>query len=214
MMDMKRKYLGISAFDKSQPNRTLPQSLDVQSFLGFFIFMGIVTIAAIISSEIFLLYGNNKVGIEKEELKEHDTTSKEVSIKDCSWNDDDVETMSLVYRKYYGELVDVNGFVDVDYAKDHDYGVWHHSLRTLSYIDGMVDRWVKGSRGGDMLEWRSGYGISRLTNTEYWKSSMDTTYLWEASEEDDGVLEKLSLEPMFDANKGALNKGLRCESKD
>ncbi|GJZ76945.1 hypothetical protein Tco_0641617 [Tanacetum coccineum] len=81
MMDIKRKYLGFSASDKSQPNRTLPQSLDVQSFLGFFIFMGIVTIAAIISSEIFLLHGNNKVGIEREERIEQDTTSEEVQIK-------------------------------------------------------------------------------------------------------------------------------------
>lgn len=81
MMEMKRKYLGFSPPDKSQPNRTLPQSLDVQSFLGFFIFMGIVTIAAIISSEIFLLHGKSKVGIEKEELKEQYTTSEEVQIK-------------------------------------------------------------------------------------------------------------------------------------
>lgn len=81
MMDMKKKYLGFSAPDKSQPNRTLPQSLDVQSFLGFFILMGIVTIAAIISSEIYLLHGKSKVGIEKEELKEQDTTLEEVQIK-------------------------------------------------------------------------------------------------------------------------------------
>ncbi|KAJ9550910.1 hypothetical protein OSB04_014955 [Centaurea solstitialis] len=61
MMKMMEKYLGYSSTDKSQPNQPLPQSLDVQSFLGLFIFMGSVTIVAIISSEISLLYGNKKI---------------------------------------------------------------------------------------------------------------------------------------------------------
>ncbi|GJV61880.1 extracellular solute-binding protein 3 [Tanacetum coccineum] len=43
MMDMKKKYLGFSTHNKPQPNQPLPQSLDVQSFIGLFIFMGIVT---------------------------------------------------------------------------------------------------------------------------------------------------------------------------
>ncbi|GKC75796.1 hypothetical protein Tco_1126570, partial [Tanacetum coccineum] len=43
MMDMKKKYLGFSTRNKPQPNQPLPQSLDVQSFIGLFIFMGIVT---------------------------------------------------------------------------------------------------------------------------------------------------------------------------
>nr|XP_043627328.1 glutamate receptor 2.8-like [Erigeron canadensis] len=67
VMEMKRKYLGLSALDKSQPNRALPQSLDVQSFIGLFIFMGIVMIGSIIASEIFLLERNNKVQDQDDE---------------------------------------------------------------------------------------------------------------------------------------------------
>ena len=55
------KYLGFSTADKSQPSQPLPQSLDVQSFIGLFVFMASVTIAAIISSEISLMRGNKKV---------------------------------------------------------------------------------------------------------------------------------------------------------
>nr|XP_043627700.1 glutamate receptor 2.8-like [Erigeron canadensis] len=70
MMEMKRRYLGISALDKSQPNRALPQSLDVQSFIGLFIFMGIVMIGSIIASEISLFERNNKVQDQDEEEEE------------------------------------------------------------------------------------------------------------------------------------------------
>ncbi|KAI3709158.1 hypothetical protein L2E82_38917 [Cichorium intybus] len=61
MMDMKKKYLGFSTDDKSQPNQARPQSLDVQSFIGLFIFMGTVIIAAIVSSEISIMRRNRKV---------------------------------------------------------------------------------------------------------------------------------------------------------
>ncbi|KAI3701659.1 hypothetical protein L6452_26898 [Arctium lappa] len=61
MMKMMEKYLGFSTVDKSQANQPLPQSLDVQSFIGLFIFIGGVTIAAIIFSEISFLCGNNKI---------------------------------------------------------------------------------------------------------------------------------------------------------
>ncbi|GJX22366.1 extracellular solute-binding protein 3 [Tanacetum coccineum] len=44
MMDMKKKYLGFPMLDHSQPNQPLPQSLDVRSFIGLFIFMGTVVI--------------------------------------------------------------------------------------------------------------------------------------------------------------------------
>lgn len=53
MMEMKKRYLGFSSPDVSQPNQVLPQKLGVKSFIGFFIFMGIVIIAAVISSENF-----------------------------------------------------------------------------------------------------------------------------------------------------------------
>nr|GEX43527.1 hypothetical protein [Tanacetum cinerariifolium] len=46
------------------------------------------------------------------------------------------------------------------------------------------------------------------------KEDIEKDDVHEASEEDDGVLDKLSLESRLDANKGALNKGLRCGSKD
>ncbi|GJU30254.1 extracellular solute-binding protein 3 [Tanacetum coccineum] len=61
MMDMKKKYLRFSPPDNSQPNQPLPQSLDVQSFIGLFIFIGTVAIAAIILSEISLRRENKKV---------------------------------------------------------------------------------------------------------------------------------------------------------
>ncbi|XP_023731800.1 glutamate receptor 3.1 isoform X1 [Lactuca sativa] len=61
MMKMKEKYLGFSPADKSQPNQAPPQSLDVQSFIGLFIFMGIVIIAAIVTSEISIMRRNKKV---------------------------------------------------------------------------------------------------------------------------------------------------------
>ncbi|XP_024964403.1 glutamate receptor 3.1-like [Cynara cardunculus var. scolymus] len=61
MMEMKTKYLGFSTLDKSQQNQALPQSLDVQSFIGLFIFMGSVTIVAVIWSEISLRRRNNKI---------------------------------------------------------------------------------------------------------------------------------------------------------
>ncbi|KVI01356.1 Extracellular solute-binding protein, family 3 [Cynara cardunculus var. scolymus] len=62
MMELIEKYdLGFATADKSQPNQPHPQSLDVQSFIGLFIFMSSVTIAAIIWSEISLMYGNSKV---------------------------------------------------------------------------------------------------------------------------------------------------------
>ncbi|KAI3701662.1 hypothetical protein L6452_26901 [Arctium lappa] len=59
MMEMKKKYLGFST--PEQPNQALPQSLDVESFIGLFIFVGSVTIAAIISSEISITRRNNKI---------------------------------------------------------------------------------------------------------------------------------------------------------
>ncbi|KAL7592375.1 hypothetical protein Lser_V15G33370 [Lactuca serriola] len=60
MMETKTKYLGFSN-DTSQSNQTPPQSLDVQSFIGLFIFMGTVIIAAIITSEISIMRRNKKV---------------------------------------------------------------------------------------------------------------------------------------------------------
>nr|XP_043629782.1 glutamate receptor 2.8-like [Erigeron canadensis] len=70
MIDMKKKYLGISTPDESQPNSDLPQSLDVQSFLGLLIFIGIVMIVAIIASEISHFKGNKKVQEQDEEAAE------------------------------------------------------------------------------------------------------------------------------------------------
>ncbi|KAI3709160.1 hypothetical protein L2E82_38919 [Cichorium intybus] len=61
MMELKKKYLSFSTPDTSQNNQALPQSLDVQSFIGLFIIMGTVTVAAIISSEISLMRRNTKV---------------------------------------------------------------------------------------------------------------------------------------------------------
>ncbi|KAI3701660.1 hypothetical protein L6452_26899 [Arctium lappa] len=60
MMEMIEKY-DLGTADKSQPNQPHPQSLDVQSFICLFIFMGSVTIAAIIWSEISIMHGNNKI---------------------------------------------------------------------------------------------------------------------------------------------------------
>ncbi|GKD78712.1 extracellular solute-binding protein 3, partial [Tanacetum coccineum] len=73
MMDMKTKYLGFS--NKPQPNQPLPQSLDVQSFIGLFIFMGIVTLGAIASSEHSLLRGQSKV-VAEEQIEKQATQSE------------------------------------------------------------------------------------------------------------------------------------------
>ncbi|KAI3754588.1 hypothetical protein L1987_54375 [Smallanthus sonchifolius] len=80
MTEMKRKYLGFATTDISQPNQALPQSIDVQCFIGLFILMGVVTLTAITVSEISFMRRNNKIGIE-EELKEQATTSEKVQIK-------------------------------------------------------------------------------------------------------------------------------------
>ncbi|KAJ9550908.1 hypothetical protein OSB04_014953 [Centaurea solstitialis] len=61
MMEMKKRYFGLSTPDKSQSNEDLPRSLDVQSFIGLFIFTGCVAIAAILLSEISLRRRNNKI---------------------------------------------------------------------------------------------------------------------------------------------------------
>ncbi|KAK1418392.1 hypothetical protein QVD17_27536 [Tagetes erecta] len=61
MMEMKKKYLGFRIPDGPQPNQALPQSLDVQSFFGLFIFIGTLTIAAVICSEISLRRLNSKI---------------------------------------------------------------------------------------------------------------------------------------------------------
>ncbi|KAI3701658.1 hypothetical protein L6452_26897 [Arctium lappa] len=61
MLELMERYLGFSTADKSESNQPLPQSLDVQSFIGLFIFMAGVTIAAVISSEISLMRGNKKI---------------------------------------------------------------------------------------------------------------------------------------------------------
>ncbi|XP_071729654.1 glutamate receptor 2.5-like [Rutidosis leptorrhynchoides] len=61
LMEMKKKYLGFHAPDESQPNQTLPKSLDIQSFIGLFILMGTASIAAIMCSEISLRRANKKV---------------------------------------------------------------------------------------------------------------------------------------------------------
>ncbi|KVI01357.1 Extracellular solute-binding protein, family 3 [Cynara cardunculus var. scolymus] len=60
VMKLMEKYLGIYTAYKSEPNQPLPKSLGVQSFLGLFIFIGSVTLAAIILSEISLWSRNNK----------------------------------------------------------------------------------------------------------------------------------------------------------
>ncbi|GJY20761.1 extracellular solute-binding protein 3 [Tanacetum coccineum] len=80
MMDMKKKYLGFSTLNKPQPNQPLPQSLDVQSFIGLFIFMGIVTLGAIVSSELSLLRGQSKV-VAEEQIEKQATQSELVEIK-------------------------------------------------------------------------------------------------------------------------------------
>ena len=71
MMEMKRNYLGFSTSDhKKQHIQALPQSLDVEISIVLFVLMEIITIVAIISSEISLMRRNNKAGTLKEELKE------------------------------------------------------------------------------------------------------------------------------------------------
>ncbi|PWA49548.1 Extracellular solute-binding protein, family 3 [Artemisia annua] len=76
MMDMKKKYLGFSStLNKPQPNHSLRQSLDVKSFIGLFIFMGIVILSAIVSSELSLFPGHSKVVAEEEELPKQATPS-------------------------------------------------------------------------------------------------------------------------------------------
>lgn len=73
MMEMKKKYLGLSNPGTfSEPNQARPQSLGVQSFTGLFVFMGIVIIAAIVSSEIAIMRRKNKINVEKKQ-KEEDT---------------------------------------------------------------------------------------------------------------------------------------------
>nr|XP_043629784.1 glutamate receptor 2.8-like [Erigeron canadensis] len=67
MLDLKKIYLGLSTLDKSQPNRALPQSLDIESFIGLYIFMVIVMIVAIIASEISLCIKDNKVHDQDDE---------------------------------------------------------------------------------------------------------------------------------------------------
>ncbi|GJR85133.1 extracellular solute-binding protein 3 [Tanacetum coccineum] len=72
VMQMKKKYLGFSDLSThSEPNQAHPQSLDVQSFTGLFVFMGIVIIAAIVSSEIAIMQ-KKKINVEKKQ-KEEDT---------------------------------------------------------------------------------------------------------------------------------------------
>ncbi|GJR85135.1 hypothetical protein Tco_0209146 [Tanacetum coccineum] len=66
---MKKKYLGLHDPVISQPNQAHPQSLDVQSFTGIFVFMGIVIIAAIISSEIAIRQRKNKIHVEKKKKR-------------------------------------------------------------------------------------------------------------------------------------------------
>ncbi|XP_071729651.1 glutamate receptor 2.8-like [Rutidosis leptorrhynchoides] len=67
MMDMMKKYLGFRAPNESLTDQTLPQSLDIQSFIGLFIFMGTTAIAAIICSEISLWRANKKILPETED---------------------------------------------------------------------------------------------------------------------------------------------------
>nr|GEW15777.1 extracellular solute-binding protein, family 3 [Tanacetum cinerariifolium] len=82
MMEMKRNYLGFSTSDhKKQHTQALPQSLDVKSFIGLFVLMAIITIVAIISSEISLMHKNNKVGTVEEEPKEEALISEQVQIQ-------------------------------------------------------------------------------------------------------------------------------------
>ncbi|GKC62131.1 extracellular solute-binding protein 3 [Tanacetum coccineum] len=69
MTEMKKKYLGLHDPVISQPNQAHPQSLDVQSFTGIFVFMGIVIIAAIISSEIAIRQRKNKIHVEKKKKR-------------------------------------------------------------------------------------------------------------------------------------------------
>ncbi|XP_076932182.1 glutamate receptor 3.6-like [Bidens hawaiensis] len=84
MTDMKSKYLGIPTTYTYKPNQPHPQSLGVKCFVGLFIFMGIVTIAAIIFSEISLRHIDTKIRIdeeEEEERKEQAITFELVQIK-------------------------------------------------------------------------------------------------------------------------------------
>ncbi|XP_071726885.1 glutamate receptor 3.1-like [Rutidosis leptorrhynchoides] len=69
MIRMKTKYLGFSMHDQTQSNQAPPQSLGVTSFIGLFTLMAIVTIFAVVVSEILLRDGNDKVGVgQKEKL--------------------------------------------------------------------------------------------------------------------------------------------------
>ncbi|KAL8209421.1 hypothetical protein R6Q57_006153 [Mikania cordata] len=64
MMEMKKVYLGFRVPDGSQPNEPLPQSLDVQSFIGLFVFVVTLAVVAIIHSEISIRRTNNNQSIE------------------------------------------------------------------------------------------------------------------------------------------------------
>ena len=73
MMDMKREYLGFSdPVTSSHLDQALPQSLDVQSFIGLFVFMGVVIIAAIVSSEVAIMRRKSKINVEKKQKEAED----------------------------------------------------------------------------------------------------------------------------------------------
>ncbi|KAJ0752246.1 putative solute-binding protein family 3/ domain of MltF [Helianthus annuus] len=61
MMIMKEKYFGFDVPNGSQSKQALPQSLDIHSFIGLFIFTGILTIVAIILSESSIRRTKNKI---------------------------------------------------------------------------------------------------------------------------------------------------------
>ncbi|PWA61435.1 Extracellular solute-binding protein, family 3 [Artemisia annua] len=73
MTEMKKKYLGLSDPVISQPDQAHPQSLDVQSFTGLFVFMGIVITAAITTSEIAIRQRKNKIHVEKKKKRRYNT---------------------------------------------------------------------------------------------------------------------------------------------
>ncbi|PWA48632.1 Extracellular solute-binding protein, family 3 [Artemisia annua] len=74
MTEMKKKYLGYKLLNViSQPDQAHPQSLDVQSFTGLFVFMGIVITAAITSSEIAIRQRKNKIHVEKKKKRRYNT---------------------------------------------------------------------------------------------------------------------------------------------
>ncbi|KAM0031267.1 putative solute-binding protein family 3/ domain of MltF [Helianthus debilis subsp. tardiflorus] len=60
MMKMKEKYFRFDVPNGSQSNQALPQSLDIHSFIGLFIFTGILTIVAIILSESSIMSTSTK----------------------------------------------------------------------------------------------------------------------------------------------------------